>query len=213
MWVVKPHNKRLVLTTDKSKTAVYHGSIRTDNPTFEDVPDYIPAMLQPLSKATNVLMVGLGGCDALRYARKHLPNMRFTVIEKDQPVIDLAREHFRLDKHKNLDQLIHADAKHYFAIPPANPTMFDGIVVDAFDECASRPVFYLPKHFLPIIQHLKPGASLTANFFGTSSAFQGIRLEKLVIDVDVAMKRYGKCCRKPCKLTPNWVFTFVKASS
>ncbi|MBJ7394647.1 MAG: methyltransferase domain-containing protein, partial [Akkermansiaceae bacterium] len=46
----------------------------------------------------SILMLGLAGVTAFRVLRHLLPNCRFTAIDIDSEIVDLAREHMALDE-------------------------------------------------------------------------------------------------------------------
>lgn len=56
------------------------------------------ALLRPGGPPESLLMLGLAGGTTLRALRHLLPDCRFTAVEIDPEIIELAREHMRLDE-------------------------------------------------------------------------------------------------------------------
>lgn len=65
----------------------------------------LPKDYQPES----ILLLGLGGGSALFWLRKHYSKAALTAIEIDPIMIDIAKEHFKIGKIKNL-KIINTDA-------------------------------------------------------------------------------------------------------
>lgn len=55
-------------------------------------------LLAPKGPPRSVLMLGLAGGTTLRILRRLLPDCRFTAVDIDAEVVELAREHMRLDE-------------------------------------------------------------------------------------------------------------------
>lgn len=76
----------------------------------------------------NVLMLGLGGGDLLRYLHHYLPESLLTAVEIDAAMVEVCRDYFALPESNNID--IHIDdAMHYIA----NETqLYEMIIVDIY---------------------------------------------------------------------------------
>jgi len=72
----------------------------------------IPTMLH--SNPEDILIIGLGGGDLIRYYNKFLPNSNLTIIEKSNEIINIFIKHFSNDiSFKNYDKT----ANNYFDSP------------------------------------------------------------------------------------------------
>lgn len=56
------------------------------------------SLLRPAGPPKSVLMLGLAGGTALRILRQLLPDSRFTAVDIDRKLVDVAREHMELDE-------------------------------------------------------------------------------------------------------------------
>jgi spermidine synthase len=78
-----------------------------------------------------VLLLGLGGGSAIHILRDELRAMvHITAIEIDPVMVDLAREHFGLDRHDDIE-IIEGDA---IVQVQAMRQRFDLVIVDLFDD-------------------------------------------------------------------------------
>jgi len=86
---------------------------------------------QDLDRAGSALILGLGGGSALHILRNELGlAMPATAVELDPVVVHVAREHFGLDRHANVDLIVGDAIIHIQAMRQR----FDLVLVDLFDD-------------------------------------------------------------------------------
>jgi spermidine synthase len=94
-------------------------------------------LLRPAGPPESVLMLGLAGGTALRILRQLLPKCRFTAVDIDRKVVDVAREHMHLDE---IGMKVHfADAYQWAA---GRKERYDVIIDDCYlagEEDVFRP--------------------------------------------------------------------------
>lgn len=88
----------------------------------------IVGLLFQLSKPQNILMLGLGGGDLLRYLHHYLSESRVTAVEIDPAMVDVCREYFALPKSKNIKIKID-DAMHFIS---KSTQCYDMIMLDIY---------------------------------------------------------------------------------
>ncbi|MFT3991572.1 MAG: methyltransferase domain-containing protein [Luteolibacter sp.] len=107
------------------------------------------ALLRPKGEPRSILMLGLAGGTAFRTLRHLLPDCRFTAVDIDGGIIDLAREHMELDS-LGIEVVI-GDAYTWLA---RNKRKFD-IVFDDIYLAGKTDVFRPQEWDGEIIKHLK----------------------------------------------------------
>jgi spermidine synthase len=94
-------------------------------------------LLRPQGPPKSVLMLGLAGGTAMRILRQLLPDCRFTAVDIDQKVVEVAREHMHLDE---IGMKVHlADAYQWAA---GRKERYDVIIDDCYlagEEDVFRP--------------------------------------------------------------------------
>lgn len=83
----------------KNDPASYLTTIDIARPEKLSQQSYSPHMLMPLVLIDNprdVILIGLGGGQQVRFIREHFPQLHLTALEIDPVLVDLARQHFGL---------------------------------------------------------------------------------------------------------------------
>ena len=124
----------------------------------KDQPDYIVhsyAQLIALALLTwrgyatrsrgRALIIGLGGGILCRFLLKHFPNLSIEVVEPDARVIEIAREHFDLDRRVS----VHCHDGRGFM--EGRTGKFDIVVLDAFDS-TYIPAELMTLEFLELVK-------------------------------------------------------------
>jgi spermidine synthase len=110
----------------------------------------------------NVLMLGLGGGTVLRQLRHLLPAARFTAIEIDAGMIQLARDYMNLDTLQA--HIVKGDAYEYLAT--AKKT-FDVVIDDVYrcgERDVERPSALTPARMQALKARITPGGLLVMNY-------------------------------------------------
>jgi spermidine synthase len=119
------------------------------------------ALLRSGGPPRSLLMLGLAGGTSLRVLRHLLPKCRFTAVDIDGEIVDLARQHMDLDA---TGVRVHiADAYPWLA---ANRRKFDVVFDDIY--LAGKTDVFRPRSWDPaLMEHLKravaPGGLLAVN--------------------------------------------------
>lgn len=88
-----------------------------------------------------ILMLGLGGGSVVKWLAKKYQDASITAVEIDPVMIKIAKEHFHVDKVKNL-KIITADAVDYIKTTKDH---FDLILLDCYQGYQTPPSFDDPK--------------------------------------------------------------------
>lgn len=91
------------------------------------------------------LMIGLGGGVFCKFLLRHFPNLAIEVVEPNQRVVELARQHFDLDHRVHVHT---ADGRGFLS---KNSAKFDIIVLDAFDKTYIPPEL-MSAEFLSLVK-------------------------------------------------------------
>lgn len=169
----------------------------------------------------SILMLGLAGGTAFRVLRHLLPDCKFTAIDIDSEIIDVAREHMALDE---LEIEIHTtDAYPWLA---TNRRKFDVVFDDIY--LAGKTDVFRPQAWNPeLLVHLKravaPGGVLAVNLVtgqghrgmqsltrkilcGAHSQVRSLRTPEGMNEVLVAgdVVATGRRLDSYCECFPNW---------
>lgn len=113
-----------------------------------------------LNKESHVLLLGLGAGSVIRILKDELGiGCKFTGVEADEAVLEVASRHFDLDKISGLS-VVNADAAEFIE---TSSEEFDCIVIDIYidDEV---PVIFETRDFLQgVFRCLKPGGKVVFN--------------------------------------------------
>lgn len=116
----------------------------------------------------DVLMIGLGGGSVTKYMHAHCPEIKQTVVEINQQVIDVARSHFFLpDNDEKLD-VIKGDGLHYME---NNPLSQDCLIIDGFDSDGIPDGFCTPDFFDLCYDVLRDDGIFLINLWGSDKNF------------------------------------------
>ncbi len=119
------------------------------------------ALLRPDGPPASVLMLGLAGGTALRILRHLLPDARFTAVEIDPAIIQLARDHMALDGIGA--EIIVGDAYEWAA---TSRRRFDVVIDDCYltgEEDVFRPQTRAGWGVDLLADRLRPGGLLLTN--------------------------------------------------
>ncbi len=119
------------------------------------------ALLRPDGPPRSLLMLGLAGGTTLRILRHLLPDCRFTAVEIDPRIIELARRHMQLDKIGV--EVVVADAYEWAA---GSRRHFDIVIDDCYltgAEDVFRPQTRAGWGVDLLAERLRPGGLLLTN--------------------------------------------------
>ena len=119
-------------------------------------------------KVKDVLLVGLGGGSVTKYIHGYCPEVKQTVVEINQQVIDVARSHFFLPDNDNKLDVIKGDGLHYME---NNPTSQDCLIIDGFDSDGIPDGFCTPDFFDMCYDVLKDNGVFLINLWGSDKNF------------------------------------------
>lgn len=113
-------------------SSTVQSSMKLTDP-YELVLDYTQAMMSFMlfhGRVQNVACIGLGGGSIPKFIWKNLPDVKISVIEKSDQVINAARQYFFVPDDDERLSVIHADGLEW--IDTAG--QYDVIMLDAFDS-------------------------------------------------------------------------------
>lgn len=125
-----------------------------------------------------ILQLGLGAGTLAKYAWRHLPRTRVTVVEIDPAVLAVARQHFRLPPEDDRLEIVIGDGAQYVA-RRRSQGRFRVIQVDAYDAEANGPVLGGRAFYEACAQALAEPGVLVVNLFGMHASLRG-HLDDLV---------------------------------
>jgi spermidine synthase len=138
-------------------------------------------LLRPDGPPESVLMLGLAGGTSLRILRRLLPECRFTAVEIDAQIVDLAREWTHLDEIGV--EVVVADAYQWLR---RNRRRFDAVIDDIYLAGADdvfRPVAWEARHLDSLQKAVAPGGLLAANLVtGVGHRTMQMRFRRLFRD-------------------------------
>lgn len=142
-------------------------------------------LFQP--KPRQIVIVGLGGGSLTKFCHRHLPRARITTVEIDRDVIALG-ELFDLPPPGARLQLLHADARDYFAQAGAP---VDVVLLDACDRQGTAPELCDERFYRNVRDRLHPYGMAVVNLTGAPRRVErhlrivGRVFEERVIVIDV----------------------------
>lgn len=126
------------------------------------------------------LFVGSGGGVSIRQFAKLHPGAMIDVVESDPRVVALARRWFGLDAVPNLTFTVDDGAAFLRRAPKS---LYDAIVVDAFDGSELAASLATPQLFADVRRALRPGGGLAFNVIGVLGGNGELqRIERMVRD-------------------------------
>ncbi len=119
------------------------------------------ALLRPAGKPRSLLMLGLAGGTSLRILRHLLPDCKFTAVDIDGEIVELARKHMELGE---VGINVHIGDAYVWL--EKNRKRFDVVIDDIY--LAGKTDVFRPKTWDPVLMdHLKravaPGGLLAVN--------------------------------------------------
>ncbi|MGB6222161.1 spermidine synthase [Haloferula sp.] len=118
-------------------------------------------LLRPAGPPQSVLMLGLAGGTALRILRQLLPDCRFTAVDIDRKVVEVAREYMKLDEIGM--KMVFADAYQWAG---GRKERYDVIIDDCYlagDEDVYRPEKKPSRGIDILTELLAPGGLFLTN--------------------------------------------------
>lgn len=112
------------------------------------------------------VLLGLGGGEMLRAARRSLPEAELIGVEIDPKVAETAISDFKV-KSFGVSVVVE-DAATY--IDRAEPGSFDGVMVDVFEDATIPPYFKSPVFFRSCRRALSPRGLLLMNVYPATHA-------------------------------------------
>lgn len=125
-----------------------------------------------------ILIVGLGSGVGAAILAHHLPGAHITVVDIDQVVIDMVRDHFPLLRWLEQEgrlELVKRDARQYIARPQVrrDPSPYDLIILDAYTAGSTIPPHLMTLEFYKECKDaLAPGGMLLSNIIGSYTGKQ-----------------------------------------
>src|SRR5690606_12037770 len=111
---------------------------------------------------TEVLMIGLGGGSMAKFAHRHLPGTRVTVVEIDAQVIAM-REAFQIPADDARLRVVHDDGARYLTRLQGT---VDAVLIDAFDAQGVSPSLCSEGFYREVRRCLAPQGTLMMNLHG-----------------------------------------------
>jgi spermidine synthase len=116
----------------------------------------------------SVLTVGLGGGSVTKYIHGYCPDIRQTVVEINQQVIDIAKTHFFLPENDDRLDVIKGDGIRYME---DYPDSHDCLIVDGFDADGIPDGFCTPDFFDKCYNVLHDRGIFVINLWGSDKNF------------------------------------------
>ena len=148
------------------------GAMRLSRPTDLEL-DYVRRMMAWLlfmSPPAEILQLGLGAGALTRFCHRRCRASRVTVVERDETVIQVARQWFALPPDDERLRVLHADAAQVVR-EPASQGRYGVIQVDLYDAQARGPVLDSLAFYRDCRRALAAPGMLVVNLFGASHGF------------------------------------------
>lgn len=130
--------------------------------------NYFNLAFLPQPKIRRALFIGAGGGVGPRAFHQHDPTMEIDVVDIDQSVLDVARDHFYMPEGENI-RSIAADGRTFVRDSPDGH--YDAIFLDAFTIGGRIPFHLVTREFFQLCrQKLAPGGVFVMN---VNSAVRG----------------------------------------
>ncbi|MEP6672292.1 MAG: fused MFS/spermidine synthase [Chthoniobacter sp.] len=141
--------------------------IKVDDPRHLELPyaRVLPACLAFVRNPLRVLIVGLGGGTIPRFLHSHFPQMRIDVVELDQEVLNVAREHCGFEEDERMRVSVD-DGRDFIE---ASAGGYDIIILDCFDAETIPPHLATLEFLHRVRRTLSPGGMVVANIWGRAS--------------------------------------------
>ena len=123
-------------------------------------------------------ILGLGGGTCARAMARHHPAVRMIGWELDPAIVELARRHFGVDELERSGTL-RCETGDAFGGCAAYDGLFDGLVVDCFDENSTVVACLRDREtWAALVKKMKPGGRIVANV--STGRGKGARVEDAV---------------------------------
>jgi spermidine synthase len=149
---------RTLGTVGRGHEVMEHSAMDLHDPSRLVFP-YERLMMMSLAvaeQAETALLLGLGGGAMCRHLAAHVPDLDFTVVERDRGVIALAREFFHIDR-----PIVRSDGTTAVA---DSEGAFDVVMVDLYDASGAAPVDEV--FWQDCLAALRPGGCVAINWAG-----------------------------------------------
>ncbi len=130
-------------------------------------------------------MIGLGGGSLVKYLWKHCPEIKQTVLEINQEVIDIAQQHFHLPNNDERLHVVNGDGLEFLRLQAqeSNQVQPDVIMIDAFDGFGIPPDFCTQRFFDDCAIVLKDQGMMAINLWGSDKNF-AIYFQRMLTSFD-----------------------------
>lgn len=150
------------------RAVLWRGRLRLDAPSvnysYGSLHTILAAALREIDITAiaprSVLVLGLGAGSAVHLLRRtHRIHAPIVAVELDPEVVRLARQHFGLDRWRDLEIVV-GDAAQFVE---RDPRRFDLVIVDVFVDASVPAPLRAPRFLQAVQQRLQPGALLLFN--------------------------------------------------
>jgi spermidine synthase len=128
---------------------------------------YMTVALAYAAEASDAVEIGFGGGRTAWYLHRHMPALKFTSVELDPAVFELAQKYFGVKPENKFDVKV-ADGRNYLL---RRAVKSDVIMIDAY-RGPFVPFHLLTKEFFELVRsRLKPGGVAVQNIEPTTMMF------------------------------------------
>ena len=115
-----------------------------------------------------MLMIGLGGGTVANYFRKYYPDLKMTIVELDESVLECSQKFFNFKTDDKM-QVVIEDGRRYLMKDKAK---YDLVLLDAYYG-DYIPFHLLTKEFLAIVKdHLQPNGIVVSNTWSAQKLYE-----------------------------------------
>jgi len=116
-----------------------------------------------IEELKDIILIGAGGGDLIRFIYEHLPQVNLTALEIDEEIVQIARKYFAVPDNDERLKVLICDGVEYIE-------NFDGkcdfIISDTYDEKNGLVEgLHTEKHFLTCHQILREDGVMTVNVY------------------------------------------------
>lgn len=143
----------------------HQSSMRLDDPFATDIEyiGYLHLTRAVVPDPRRALVIGLGGGTLVKQLWRDCPALTIDAVEIDAEVAEVARELFALPE----DERIRVHVADGRAFLESTPTLYDIVVVDAFDDDVMPRHLTTEEFLFTARARMNPGGALACNVIGT----------------------------------------------